>query len=143
MDVIRRNTDYAFRIITMLKRTWGSDNVLSARILSKQLSVPYSLTCKLLQRLQREGYIESIMGPRGGFKLSKPPGQITFLELIETIQGPISINRCQMESFSCPLENKCPLCGKFLTLQKEMVNYLKQVTIGQLTENDGEGIGDV
>lgn len=142
MDIIRRNTDYAFRLITAMIDTWATDHVVSAKALSGQAKVSYALTCKLLQRLQKEGYIQSTMGSKGGFRLARPPEQITFLEIIEAIQGPLCVNRCQLSSFSCPLKGKCPLHGKFLSLQKEMIGYLKNMNIGQLVNPDTKGTDD-
>ena len=57
MDIIRRNTDYALRIMTLLVGLSKQKEAVSARSLSEQAAVPYPLTCKLLQRLQKSDIV--------------------------------------------------------------------------------------
>jgi Rrf2 family iron-sulfur cluster assembly transcriptional regulator len=133
MDLILRNTDYALRLAANLAAEYNADKTLSARTLSKNNNVSYPLTCKLLQKFQQAGIIKSTMGPKGGFQLALPPDQITFLQLITTIQGPLSINRCLIGSHICSLKEKCPLHPKLAGLQKDIENQLHATTLADLT----------
>lgn len=129
MDLIRRDTDYAFRFAAQLARAYGQDQPLSARVLAKENQVSYALTCKILQKLAAAGIVESIMGPKGGFELAKPPEKIEFRQLIEAIQGPVSVNKCVMGGFKCPLKGKCPAHSKMADLQAQITGYLKELTL--------------
>lgn len=131
MDLIRRNTDYALRLIITLAEQHESGQIMSASALSKLNSVPYALTSKLLQKYQKSGYVKSTMGPMGGFSLARRPSDITILELVETIQGPISVNRCLIGTFSCPLREHCPLHPRLSDLQEEIQRYLRNTTLAE------------
>ncbi len=134
MDLIRRNTDYALRLVVALVANDHIGKILSAKVLSERNKVPYSLACKLLQKYQQAGIIKSTMGPKGGFILARRPSEITFLELIEVIQGPVQINRCMLGSFACPMQERCPLHPKLADLQEEMQRYLRNTTLAELAQ---------
>lgn len=134
MDLIRRNTDYALRLAAALAAQYDTGKVLSARMLSQNNNVPYSLACKLLQKYQQAGIVKSTMGPKGGFSLARRPSEITFLELIEVIQGLIRVNRCLLEPFACPMKERCSLHPKLADLQEEMQRHLRNTTLAELAQ---------
>ena len=137
MDIIRRNTDYALRLMTLLVDFSQQKESLSARRLSEKAAVPYPLTCKLLQQLQKNEIVKSAMGPKGGYFLARSPSQISFLDVIQTIQGPISINRCFMGRYKCPLKGKCPLHRKLIGLQNGIIDSLQNTKLSELVPNQG------
>ena len=104
MDLIRRDTDYALRLAAELAKAHESQKPLSARVLAKNNHVSYALACKLLQKLASAGLVDSTMGPRGGFVLAQKPEAVTFGQIIEAIQGPVSVIRCLMGDFKCPMK---------------------------------------
>jgi Rrf2 family iron-sulfur cluster assembly transcriptional regulator len=141
MEVIRRNADYALRIVTILaRRAATEDRMTSSRVLSQEALVSYTLTCKLLQKLQKKGIVRSVMGPKGGFELARPSEKTTFLEVIEAVQGPIRMNRCLLGDNVCPLKERCPLHGKLSGLQKDIYKHLRSATFGDaLLETQEKG----
>lgn len=142
MEVIRRNTDYALRLVTLLARRQGEEQKVSSRVLAEEAQVPYTLTCKLLQKLQKKGIVKSVMGPKGGFLLAQPPEQVSFLEVVELVQGPIRMNRCLLGDHVCPLKQGCPLHGQMAGLQKEVREHLGATTFADVikeTETQKEG----
>jgi Rrf2 family iron-sulfur cluster assembly transcriptional regulator len=136
MDLIRRDTDYAFRLAAMLAQHNGSAKTLSARALAKQTQVSYALTCKILQKLNHAGIVESTMGPKGGWKLAKKPESIQFRHLIEAVQGPVAVNRCLLGNFDCPLQKRCPAHPKMAILQTQIDDFLKNLTLGEFVSKE-------
>jgi Rrf2 family protein len=129
MDLIRRDTDYAFRFAAQLAAAYSGDRLLSARVLAKDNQVSYALTCKILQKLAGAGIIKSTMGPKGGFRLSRNPEETEFKQIVEAVQGPVSVNRCLTGGFKCPLKGKCPVHPKMGILQSQINSYLKELTL--------------
>ena len=136
MEIIRRDTDYAFRFAAQLAESYDDDRALSARVLAKENSVSYPLTCKILQKLAGAGLVESIMGPKGGFRLAKKPGKIRFDQLIAAIQGPVSVNKCVTAGFKCPLKGQCPARPKMAKLQTQIDGYFKELTLQEFVSGD-------
>jgi Rrf2 family iron-sulfur cluster assembly transcriptional regulator len=133
MDILRRNTDYALRLMISLARNYKTGSV-STRTLAQEQEVSYQLACKLMQRLHDARLVDSCMGPRGGFRLSRTPGQISLLEVVEVIQGPVTLNRCLMSDCACPRGGGCAVRVKITELQGHMEEYLRGVTVGDLVE---------
>jgi len=129
MELIRRDTDYAFRFAAQLVGAYGEGCLLSARVLAKDSEVPYALTCKILQKLAVAGIVKSTMGPKGGFQLSKKPETIEFKQVVEAIQGPVSVNKCLVSDYRCPLKSTCSVHPKLAVLQTTINDYLKGLTL--------------
>ena len=131
MDILRRNTDYALRLAVNLAKRYG-DGSLSTRTLAGDEDVSYQLACKLMQKLHAAGLVESNMGPKGGFQLSKAPDKVPVLAVIEAIQGPLRLNRCLLGDGACDRQDVCPIREKMGLLQDQMDEYLNRVTLGEL-----------
>lgn len=133
MDILRRNTDYALRVMVQLATNYGNGPV-SARILAAEGDISHQLVCKLMQKLHTAGLVESIMGPKGGFRLSKKPSKISLLRVIEATQGPISLNRCLLSADWCPRQRNCPVRPKLAKLQKSLRNNFDDIKLDELTK---------
>lgn len=138
MDLIRRDTDYAFRLAAVLAQNGHEETALSAKALAKQTQVSYALTCKILQKLAHAGIVASVMGPRGGWKLAKPPEQIAFGHLIAAVQGPVAVNRCLLGGFQCPLKKACPAHPKMAVLQTKIDDFLEELTLKEFVNGEPE-----
>ncbi len=136
MDIIRRNTDYALRAMVNLAGHYGEDAV-STRDISQSEDISYQLTCKLMQKLNNAGLVKSSMGPNGGFVLSRTPTKINLAEIIDAIQGPLSLSRCLLGENVCPRQSSCPITLKLSKLQKNIGDYLQSITLDELLQHQG------
>ena len=131
MDILRRNTDYALRAMVNLTGHYGEEPV-STRHIAQAEDISYELACKLMQKLHNAGLVKSSMGSNGGFALSKKPDKINMLEIIEAIQGPLSLNRCMLEENICPNKDCCAITVELAKLQKYIGKYLLGLTLDEL-----------
>ena len=135
MDVIRRNTDYGLRAMLNLASRPPREAV-SAKVLAAQEEVSYQLICKLLQKLQRAGFIKSMMGPSGGYKMAKPPSEITLGDVVGVMQGPVTINRCVTGDDKCPRQPGCVISARLKEIQRALEECLETVTLEQLVNEN-------
>ena len=131
MDVIRRNTDYAIRLIVRLVESFGNGPI-SAKALAESTDVSYELGCKLLQKLSSAKLVASSMGAGGGFELAKKPEKISLYQVIKAVQGNICLNRCAGDAKSCPKRQGCKIRKKLVILQKYIEEYLKNIMLDEL-----------
>ncbi len=133
MDVIRRNTDYALRLVAGLVGNYG-EKPISARQLAEDGDVSTILACKLLQKLSAAKIVKSSMGAGGGFELAKAPEKISLYQIIWAIQGDVCFNKCVANPKSCPRSPKCAVSKKLASLQKYIEESLKNTTLDKLRE---------
>jgi Rrf2 family protein len=72
----------------------ASDQSLPTARLAEYHGVPAAYLAKHLQAMSRAGLLESVQGPRGGYRLARPPAEITVLDVVEAIDGTQSAFRC-------------------------------------------------
>jgi Rrf2 family protein len=73
----------------------------SAVDLSKELKVSEAHLAKVMQRLAKEGLVKSTRGPKGGFTLGRPADTISFLQIYEAIEGPLTPAGCLLSAQVC------------------------------------------
>jgi Rrf2 family protein len=87
-------TDYAIRLCHILSLF---DARVNADSLASFAGVSPRFALKILRKLSSRGLVTSYKGARGGYELSKPPGELTFLEVFEAVNGPLAVGRCRGE----------------------------------------------
>ena len=136
MEILRRNTDYALRLMVSLARH-DEGEAVSTRVLAEKEDVSYQLACKLMQQLHAAELVESCMGPKGGFRLGRGAADMTVLDVINAIQGPLKMNQCLLSDHACGRQHVCPVRVKMGELQKQMDEYLGSVTLEELARSRG------
>lgn len=96
--ILNSETDYAIRIVSCLSDT---SQRLDARTISERTGVTQRYALKILHKLCNGGIVKSYKGAKGGYKLSRRADEITLLEVIELICGPINFSRCQCTDSVC------------------------------------------
>lgn len=137
MDILRRNTDYALRAMVNLASHYGNKPISTGKIANEE-DISYQLACKLMQRLQKAKLVASRMGVNGGFTLKKEPSKISLLEVINAIQGPISLNRCLLGVNACPRQKSCSVRASLVGLQESINSYLNGIKLDELAGDRGK-----
>ncbi|CFX01156.1 Transcription regulator Rrf2-like [Syntrophomonas zehnderi OL-4] len=122
---LNQATDYSFRVILHLTL---KDTIVSAKELAEQEQVPMRFLLKILGSLVKAGILKSYRGQEGGYALAKDPKDITLLDVIEAMEGPIAINRCLTHQDYCSKRwtKVCPVHNVLGNIQKELVDDLSK-----------------
>ncbi len=120
---ITRQADYAVRAVLHLARTGEQRTATSA--IAEEQHIPPSFLAKIISQLSIAGLLHTSRGARGGVTLAKEPKEITLLEVIEAIDGPIQLNECVGENGVCSFDDNCPLRPVWCDAQEELVGRLK------------------
>jgi Rrf2 family cysteine metabolism transcriptional repressor len=91
---ISKRTDYALRAMVQLAMVYSDRKYLSAKEISKSEGIPRKFLEQILSTLKSVGYVESRIGPGGGYMLIKTPQEITFGDLIRLFEGDIAPIGC-------------------------------------------------
>ena len=113
---ISRSTGYALVAVGFIAQNYLEGAVLAARV-SKEYGIPLEYLLKILQQLVRANVLRSKRGPRGGFYLSRPAEEITLLQIIEAVDGPLMSHLHLAEQtknapFSIKMEEVCEKATK-------------------------------
>lgn len=87
-----------------------------------------------MHQLLKAGLVRSSSGQTGGFELGRSPVQISLLDIIVTIQGSVSLNKCLVDGYVCCRRRTCPVHKKLDEFQKQIDNFFAGTTLQDLIE---------
>ena len=124
---LNNETDYAIRIISCLAE---HDERIDAAGIAEKTGVTQRFTLKILHRLVQGGIVKSFKGNKGGYVLARSAGEITLLQVVEEIYGPLNLSRCHSDgSCGCTHPNGfCEYKDVFSDITKYMRKKLSEVT---------------
>ena len=109
----------------------------SAKDLAEMYSIPQEALAKILQRLTKAGLLVSQYGTNGGYILSRNPRQISALQVIRAIEGPMFITSCSVGD-DCEQSDHCTIRGPLRKVSRSIEEVLNRLTIWEMTEPDQE-----
>lgn len=128
---ITRRVDYALRAIGFLAaQPPGKITHLSE--IAEAGGIPSRFLEKIMRPLVNHGYVKAYLGPRGGYAIARRADEITFKELIESVEGPIGVNECIPFAEVCTQSPHCYQLPIWRKLQRAIEEMLSQHTIGEL-----------
>jgi Rrf2 family protein len=127
---ITRQADYAIRAVLHLARV-GTGRRASTSQIAQDQNIPPSFLAKIVSQLSVAGLLQTSRGARGGVSLARAPHDITLLEVIEAIDGPILLNECVADEANCTFSEDCPLRPVWCEAQAELVARLSSTHFGQ------------
>jgi Rrf2 family protein len=102
--------------------------------ISRTQHIPLSFVAKVLRRLVLARLLRSARGVNGGFALARIPGDITLLDIVEAIEGPISLTKCAANPRACEWSAECPASLVWPEVQASMKEGLKAASLECLVE---------
>lgn len=124
---ITRQADYALRAMLYLSRLDSNQRAATNQIADTQ-KIPPSFLAKIISQLSIAGLIHTSRGARGGVSLARPAENISILEVVEAIDGPIALNECTINPENCPFGENCPIHDIWCSSQSELVEKLRTTT---------------
>lgn len=120
---------YALRALAALPDDQG---YVMAKDLAVQLGLPGPYLAKVLQSLVQGGMLESVRGPKGGFRLARPTHKITVEEVVHLLDGEDAFKACVMGFPECSNEQPCPMHDAWTAVKEQMATSMTQATIRDL-----------
>ncbi len=107
----------------------------SAKSLHEILGIPWQYLRQLLTSLSKDGFISSIQGRGGGFRLSKDPEDITLADIVGAVEGLNVMNTCIMGFENCPFDHKCAMHETWEGTRDGIMTVLKTTTLASLRKD--------
>jgi len=132
---ITRQADYALRAMLYLARLQPGERA-ATRVIAEKQEIPASFLAKIISQLSIAGLIETSRGARGGVSLKHATTDISLLDVIEAIDGPIVIEDCTLDPSSCVFGEECPIHDVFTEAREEIVRKFKDSTFDKLIQRE-------
>ncbi|HET6922557.1 MAG TPA: Rrf2 family transcriptional regulator [Anaeromyxobacteraceae bacterium] len=129
---ISRKIDYGLRAMIYLS-SLPSGSVVPFREIARQMEVPEDFLAKILKTLVDQGLVKSARGPRGGYALGRSPADISFLDVIEAVEGPVALNVCLDGDDACGRSGSCTMVSVWKAGQERMLDVYRQAKLSALT----------
>ena len=137
MFKLSKKADYGLIAVKHLA-THRNGLTFSAAEIADQYGISGTLMAKVLQRLAREGVVQARHGAAGGYQLARDPGQISALEVISAIDGPVLITSCVTSHGNCDATPRCSVREPLRRVNESILQVLSNVTISQMSEDTQE-----
>lgn len=104
----------------------------SAAEIAAAIHVPVTTVSKILKILARGGLVVSLRGARGGYMLSRPANQISLVDVIKVMDGPIGMTECSVTPGMCSQEPGCVVRANWLRINTAVLGVLQEITLDQM-----------
>lgn len=127
---VTKLTDYATVVLTVLAARPGV--VLSAPELAECSGLEQPTVAKLLKPLAAAGLVQGFRGASGGYRLAKSAESITLIEIVEAMEGPLSMTECSAPNGHCGLETICGVRSNWRRINDVVIAALRDVSLAQM-----------
>ena len=112
----------------------------SAREIANRFDVSASLLMNVLKQLASAGYVESVRGARGGYRMAIDPEKVSLADLVGVLEGPVRLAECVTEvagddaECTCQVMANCPVKDPVHRVQRKLKDFLAGVTLGEIVK---------
>lgn len=128
---ITRQADYALRAMIYLAKLEPNKRAATSQIAAEQ-HIPPSFLAKIISQLSIAGLIHTSRGARGGVSMARLPEEVSILEVVEAIDGPIALNECTSASGTCQFGDDCPMRPIWCDTQDELIARLRSTNFASV-----------
>jgi Rrf2 family protein len=129
--VLSQTAEYALRAVLGIAARSDGESVGAAR-LAGILGIPQNYLSKTLHQLARAGVLESTRGKLGGFRLARPAGQISLLEVVRPFDDLTGRRACLMGRAVCSDHSPCVAHERWKLVAEQTADFFRETTVGDL-----------
>ncbi len=129
--------EYALRALLVLGLNYG-EGVVRIEDVSREQNIPKKFLEQILNDLKALGAVESRRGAAGGYRLARPPQNITLASVVRHVEGALAPVSCVSDRFyercTCPDEARCAIREVMKEVREAVVQIMERVTVADLCE---------
>jgi len=126
--------DYGLRALIDLAEHHGLPKVVQAKDIAERQAIPKDYLALIMIDLRKAGLVVSIRGPGGGYRLSRPPEELTMGQALRALEGPVTLLDCTTDlGFGeCSISLRCRMRNVWIEANKAVMSILDSTTIADL-----------
>ena len=129
---LSKKADYALMSMKHLALRPESGASSSAREIAEAYAIPLELLAKVLQRLVRARLLVSVQGTRGGYRLGRAAASITVADVIQAVDGPVTVTACSPDDHKCDQYSTCSIRDPLWRIKSRILETLTTVTVAEI-----------
>jgi len=126
-----KQVDYGLMAMGYIAEHRG-DATVGVKRIADEFGIPAELLAKVCQRLAKGGLLVGQSGPRGGYRLARPPSVVTVGQVVRVLEGPLAIVSCMADHGDCAQASRCTLRKPARKLQVAIAGLLDAMTLAEL-----------
>lgn len=132
---LSKKADYALIAMKHLALRPDGGPSSSAREMAETYGIPLELLAKVLQRLVRSRLLLSEQGTRGGYRLGRAAPAITVADIIQAVDGPLTVTACSPEDHRCDQYSRCSIRDPLWRIRGRILEALNTVSLTELASD--------
>ena len=129
---ITRKVEYALIALRHMQLK-QSEELTSTKEIATRYGVPQQLLAKTLQHMARDGIIEAVQGPAGGYRVATNLDQISMKDFFERLEGPLGMMDCYFDA-DCIQIGACNIRIPIQRINDNMRNLFSQMSVQEVTQ---------
>src|SRR5262245_17097490 len=129
------DNDYALLALQHLASE-GASGVASARVIAERFAIPLELLAKILQQLAHHGLVAAHKGIHGGYCLARPADAISIADVVEAMNGPMTMTACSPVDVRCEQFAGCTVRDPRWRIRERIVSVLQAISIADISRPD-------
>lgn len=127
---LTNRTEYALRFLIYLAK--DPETTVKMSDVSNDEDIPRQFLAQIVNDLKKSGLVNAFRGPTGGIKLARSAAEITALDVLTSIEGPLALFKCLETNDYCDKSSSCPLCGFWAQTQTQIKQIFTSTTVADL-----------
>jgi FeS assembly SUF system regulator len=123
-------TDYGTVVLAHLAS--NDSRCVSAADVAEASGIALPTVSKLLKLLAKSDIVYSTRGAHGGYRLARQPQQISATEVIDALEGPVSITECSASDSNCDYEHNCNVGNAWQRINLAIRRALNDISLADL-----------
>lgn len=123
--------EYGIRAIVDVA-LYAEEGPRAVNLIARRQGIPIRFLEQVMNALRKGGLVESYRGAAGGYRLARPPEEITLADVVQAVEGPIALMDCVAESGSCDRTTECVIREVFCDVQNSVIDTLTAVTLADI-----------
>ena len=129
---LSKKSDYALIAMKHLATRPDGSGSSSAREISESYDIPLELLAKVLQRLVRARLLVSVQGTRGGYRMGRAAATISVADVIQAVDGPVTVTACSTDDHTCDQYTKCSIRDPLWKIKNRILDALNTVSVAEM-----------
>lgn len=132
--MFKKETEYALRSLVYIQLQNTENRRPGITEIASEIETPQSFTAKILQRLVKLGFVQSMKGINGGFFFDPSKNDLPLKDVIVSIEGETLFEGCGFGLKHCDENNPCPLHDSYAPIREAINNLVSNETIQSLAK---------